>query len=206
MTALDKLKDDHKLIRRYLDNLLIAHEFLVEQKTVPPSVFEKTLEFSKDFMNKFHHYREEYVLFLKLAEKKGGTIDPQIVSLRDQHERSRELVSQIKEALKGYKKGDEVMVNRLAENVGYYVSLERQHVNRENHVFYPMAEETFSEDEMAEFDKEFDKIDEKQGGDRYRNAVKLVESMEADMKEKFGAVYRDRYEDLVTNRGHKDLG
>lgn len=202
MTALDKLKDDHKLIQRYLDNLLIAHDFLVERETVPASVFEKTLDFSKNFMNKYHHYREEYILFLKLAEKKGGSIDPQVVSLRDQHERSRNLVSQIKGALNGYQKGDEVATSQLAENVGYYVSLERQHVNRENHVFYPMAAEAFSDDEMAAFDVEFQKIDEKQGSDSYKNAVKLVESIEADMKQKFGAFYRDRYLDLVSNRGH----
>jgi len=203
MTALDKLKDDHKLVRRYLDNLLLAHDFLVEQQTVPVTVFEKTLEFSKKFMNKYHHYREEYVLFLKLAEKKGGEIDPQIISLRDQHERSRNLVSQIKESLSGYKKGDEVATSRLTENVGYYVSLERQHVNRENHVFYPMAEKAFSAEEMKEFDAEFQKIDDKQGSDSYKKAVLLVESIEADMKDKFGAVYRDKYEELVKTRGHK---
>lgn len=202
MTALDKLKDDHKLIRRFLDNLYLAHEFLVERESVPASVFDKTLDFSKNFMNKFHHYREEYVLFMKLAEKKGGSIDPQIVSLRDQHERSRNLVSQIKEALPAYKKGDEVGTTRLAENVGYYVSLERQHVSRENHVFYPMAEEVFSADEMAEFDAEFKKIDDKQGSDVYKKNVELVESIEADMKEKFGAVYRDKYEEMVKDRGH----
>lgn len=201
MTALDKLKDDHKLIRRYLDNLLLAHDFLVEREEVPVSVFEKTLDFSKNFMNKYHHHREEYILFLKLAEKKGGSIDPQIVSLRDQHERSRNLVSQIKEALRGYKSGDEVAGARLAENVGYYVSLERQHVNRENHVFYPMAKEAFSDEEMAEFDAEFKKIEEKQS-DAFSKGVTTVESIEADMKQKFGAVYRDRYEELVTNRGH----
>jgi len=204
MTALDQLKEDHKLVRRYLDNLLLAHDFLVEQETVPASVFEKTLKFSKDFMNKYHHYREEYILFLKLAEKKGGSIDPQIVSLRDQHERSRDLVSKIKEALNGYEKGDEVATSRLAENVGYYVSLERQHVNRENHVFYPMAEKAFSPEEMKEFDAEFAKIDEKQGADSFKKAVDIVESIEADMKAKFGAVYRDKYEELVKGRGHKD--
>jgi hemerythrin-like domain-containing protein len=203
MTALDKLKDDHKLIRRYLDNLFLAHNFLVEREEVPATVFEKTLEFSKKFMNKYHHYREEYVLFLKLAEKKGGSIDPQIVSLRDQHERSRNLVSQIKEALKGYKSGDEVATSRLAENVGYYVSLERQHVNRENHVFYPMAAKAFTTDDMKAFDAEFEKIEQKQGPDSFKKGVELVESIEADMKAKFGAVYRDAYEELVKNRGHK---
>jgi len=201
MTALDKLKDDHKLIRRYLDNLLLAQDFLVEREDVPASVFEKTLEFSKKFMNKYHHHREEYILFIKLAEKKGGSIDPQIVSLRDQHERSRNLVSQIKEALNGYKSGDEVATSKLAENVGYYVSLERHHVNRENHVFYPMVKELFSDSDMAECDVEFKKVEEKQG-DAFKNGVALVEAIEAEMKGKFGAVYRDKYEELVNSRGH----
>jgi len=201
MTALDKLKDDHKLIRRYLDNLLLAQDFLVEREDVPASVFEKTLEFSKKFMNKYHHHREEYILFIKLAEKKGGSIDPQIVSLRDQHERSRNLVSQIKEALNGYKSGDEVATSKLAENVGYYVSLERHHVNRENHVFYPMVKEIFSDSDMAECDVEFKKVEEKQG-DAFKNGVALVEAIEAEMKGKFGAVYRDKYEELVNSRGH----
>jgi hemerythrin-like domain-containing protein len=204
MTVLDKLKEDHVLIQRYLDNLLIAHDFLVERKTVPASVFEKVQKFSKDFMTKYHHYREEYVLFLKLAEKKGGSIDPQIVSLRDQHERSRNLVSQIKEAVAGYKKRDEVAISRLSENVGYYVSLERQHVSRENHVFYPMAEKEFSTAEMKSFEAEFKKIDDKQGADSYQKAVLVVEEIEADMKEKFGAIYRDKYEEVVATHKHKE--
>ena len=202
MTALDELKEDHKLIQRFLDNLSIAHDFMVDRQEVPSNVFEKTLTFSKNFMNKFHHFREEYVLFLKLAEKKGGSIDPQIVSLRDQHERSRELISQINQALKEYKKGDEVGFSRLAENLGYYVSLERQHVKRENHVFYPLAEETFSDDEMASFATEFRNLEEKHGGNRFSEGVKLVEGIEADMKGKFGAVYRDKYEETVASHKH----
>ncbi len=64
-----------------------------------------------------------------------------------------------------------------------------------------MARDTFSDEEMAEFDVEFKKIDEKQSAS-FKNAVKLVETIEDDMKQKFGAVYRDRYEVLVTNRGY----
>ncbi|NQU64862.1 MAG: hemerythrin domain-containing protein, partial [SAR324 cluster bacterium] len=167
MSALDLLKKEHKLIQRYLDNLSVAQELLNTRETVPPSVIDHTIRFAKEFMNKTHHFKEEYVLFLKMAEKKGGELDPQIVSLRDQHERSRNLVSKIKEAKKGYEKGDEIAFSTLAENMGYYVSLENQHLYRENHVFYPMAEKLFSADEMAGFDSEFEKIDEKQGKGSY---------------------------------------
>lgn len=202
MTALDKLKDDHKLIRRYLDNISIAHDFLVDRETVPESVVDKIIEFSKIFMNKYHHFREEYILFIHLAKKKGGEIDPQIVSLRDQHERSRNLVSQIKSAKKGYAKGEEVATTQLVENFGYYVSLERQHIGRENHVFYPMAEQTFSDEDMGLMDSEFKDFEDKQVMDLFKEGVRLVEELEGDMKEKFGAKYRDRYEDMVAAHHH----
>jgi len=203
MSALDLLKKEHKLIQRYLDNLSVAQELLNTRETVPPSVIDHTIRFAKEFMNKTHHFKEEYVLFLKMAEKKGGELDPQIVSLRDQHERSRNLVSKIKEAKKGYEKGDEIAFSTLAENMGYYVSLENQHLYRENHVFYPMAEKLFSADEMAGFDSEFEKIDEKQGKGSYEAGLEMVKAIEADMKEKFGAVYRDKYELVVKAHHHQ---
>ncbi|MBT4091593.1 MAG: hypothetical protein HOE30_24165 [Deltaproteobacteria bacterium] len=203
MSAMDILKKEHKLIQRYLDNMSVAQDLLGVRETVPPSVIDNSIRFAKEFMNKTHHFKEEYVLFLKLAEKKGGDIDPQIVSLRDQHERSRNLVSKIKETLSGYKKGDEIAFSTLAENMGYYVTLENQHLYRENHVFYPMAEKLFSAEEMSSFDSEFEKIDEKQGKGTYEKGVELINAIEADMKEKFGAVYRDKYELIVKSHHHQ---
>ena len=203
MSAMDILKKEHKLIQRYLDNMSVAQDLLGVRETVPPSVIDNSIRFAKEFMNKTHHFKEEYVLFLKLAEKKGGDIDPQIVSLRDQHERSRSLVSKIKETLSGYKKGDEIAFSTLAENMGYYVTLENQHLYRENHVFYPMAEKLFSAEEMSSFDSEFEKIDEKQGKGTYEKGVELINAIEADMKEKFGAVYRDKYELIVKSHHHQ---
>ena len=203
MSAMDILKKEHKLIQRYLDNMSVAQDLLGVRETVPPSVIDNSIRFAKEFMNKTHHFKEEYVLFLKLAEKRGGDIDPQIVSLRDQHERSRNLVSKIKETLSGYKKGDEIAFSTLAENMGYYVTLENQHLYRENHVFYPMAEKLFSAEEMSSFDSEFEKIDEKQGKGTYEKGVELINAIEADMKEKFGAVYRDKYELIVKSHHHQ---
>ncbi len=202
MSALDLLKKEHKLIQRYLDNLTVAQELLGMRENVPTAVIDNTIRFAKEFMNKTHHFKEEYVLFLKMAEKQEGKLDPQIVSLRDQHERSRNIVSQIKQAKKGYEKGDEVAFSLLAENMGYYVSLENQHLYRENHVFYPMAEKIFSAEEMTEFDAEFEKIDEKQGKGTYEAGLDMVKAIETDMKNKFGAVYRDKYEQVVKAHHH----
>lgn len=202
MTILQRLKEDHQLITRFLDNLYLSHEFLVNDKPVPTSVFKKALDFTKNFMNAFHHYREEYILFIKLAEKKGGDVDGQLIALRDQHESGRNLIAQIKNSLAKYEKGKKEADKQLAAAAGAYVTLMQQHIHEENHVFYPLSEKVLSEEEFKFLEEEFDRFEENQGKGIYQGAVALVASIEADLKGKFGAVYRDQYEALVKDRGH----
>ena len=203
MSVLDTLKDEHRLIRRYIDIMEVVSELIRENKEVPKEIFGHFLEFSKTFMDTYHHFKEEYVLFLKLAEKKEGAIDPQIVSLREQHERGRNFISRIKKSINGYIEKDEAATATLHENLGYFNLLQKQHLNRENHVFYPMAREAFSDEEMKEFEVEFEKEKEKLGEDVFKKSEQLVDQIAALLKEKFGAQYRDKLEAKQAIRSHK---
>lgn len=203
MTVLSSLKNDHLLIRRYLDNLTLSNGFLAEGKKVPSSVFKNSLEFTTKFLNKYHHQREEYILFVKLAAMKKGSIDPEIVALRDQHERGRNLISQIKDAIRGYEKDDKDATRQLTKNVEFYVDLMREHVHTEDHKFFPMVAKEFSEDDLKEIEAEYKKFDEKMGLDYTRNTSTILETIEADLKNEFGADYRDRRDKLVKDRGHE---
>ncbi|MBU3915059.1 hemerythrin domain-containing protein, partial [bacterium] len=168
MTVLDTIKDEHRLIRHFIDNIEIANDFIQEGAQVPEEFFTLFHDFTKSFMDAFHHFKEEYVLFLKLAEKKGGEIDPQIVSLRDQHERGRNFVKLVKKSVPGYLKQEEAATAALSENLGYFVLLQKQHLNRENHVFIPMARKAFSDKELQSFAEEFKKQDKKLGADVFK--------------------------------------
>ncbi|MBW1941869.1 MAG: hypothetical protein JRJ51_03435 [Deltaproteobacteria bacterium] len=37
--------------------------------------FEKAVAFARNFADRFHHYKEEHVMFAQLAEKKAGFFD-----------------------------------------------------------------------------------------------------------------------------------
>jgi hemerythrin-like domain-containing protein len=204
MNALETITNEHRLIRRYLDNMEAATSFIHEGEVMSEELFNLFLDFSKSFLDSFHHFKEEYVLFLKLAEKKGGSIDPQIVSLREQHERGRNFVKQIHKSLPGYLKKDESAAANLCENMGYFVLLQKQHLNRENHVFIPMARKTFSEDELKAFTLEFEKQDQKLGGGVFKKSEKQVDKIAELMKVQFGARYRDKLEQLQKSRAHEE--
>ena len=89
MGPIEKLTEEHGLIRQYLDSLSMAVSKIESGEYPPREFFEKAVGFARDFTDKFHHFKEEYVLFLQLAQRKGGLLDGQIESLRHQHERGR---------------------------------------------------------------------------------------------------------------------
>jgi hemerythrin-like domain-containing protein len=202
MSVIDILVEEHRLVRKYLDTLGIAVELIGEETKIPRAFFDDAIEFSKLFLDKYHHFKEEYVIFLKLAEKKAGTIDPQIVSLRDQHERGRNFVSQIAKSLDGYENNREVDRTALQENLGYFYLLQRQHVKRENHVFFPMARDAFSAAELDAFKTEFDKEEARLGKGTFEKCKSQVENMARILSETFPAQYAEKLKAVEQQRAH----
>ena len=204
MSVIDTLKEEHRLVRRFLDNIEVTLDLMDRGGEVPEQFFDLLIDFSKTFMDKYHHFKEEYIIFLKLAEKKGGEIDPQIVSLRDQHERGRYLVRNIKQSVAGYLRKDEIARAEILEHLGHFHLLQKQHLNRENHVFIPMARESFNSSELKEFEEEFEKEKNRLGTDTFKKAESTVNQIAELLKEKFGAQYRDKLEEVLKNRSHEE--
>ena len=165
MEALDILIDEHVFICQFLETLVLSLKNM-EQGTRPPKeFFEKAVSFARDFTDKYHHFKEEYILFNRLAMKKKGEIDAQVESLKYQHERGRALVGEVAKSVEGYAQGQEAQVLILLESLAAYTSLMRQHIHKENHVFYPMVEREMPWDEyrglLEVFQQEGMKLGEK---------------------------------------------
>jgi len=175
MNPLEILGNEHGLIRQALDSLSLAKEKLEAGERPKTEFFEKALEFARTFVLKYHHFKEEHVMFGLLAQRKNGAIDAQLESLRYQHERGRDFIGEIAKSLEGYGKGQEVQSSALLENLAAYVSLLRHHIHREDHVFYPLVERELTEGEMKDLAKAFEREEAKFGegvGDKARRLVR----------------------------------
>lgn len=177
MEPIQILTNEHGLIRQFLDNLAMAGEHIENGRRPSTAFFEKALEFATTFSDSYHHFKEEHVLFVRLAQKRQGEIDAQLDALRQQHERGRELVATIKRSLDGYAAHDPGKTADLLESMAAYTSLLRHHIHIEDHVFYPMAERTLSGDDLAQISQEFVAQREKHGGDVFERCHKLVVDM-----------------------------
>ncbi|MBW1827698.1 MAG: hypothetical protein JRI78_12165 [Deltaproteobacteria bacterium] len=53
----------------------MARDKLEKGKRPPKAFFQKAVEFFKTFVDKFHHFKEEYLMFGLLSQKKDGAHD-----------------------------------------------------------------------------------------------------------------------------------
>jgi len=196
MSIFNTLVNEHHLIRRYLDNATVVIELMEEEKLPPKEFFESGLEFSKLFCDKYHHIKEEYEMFMALAQKKEGEIDSQIAFLRDQHEHARNYTSEITKSIEGYGRGDSFHIKNIQEFLEKYIQLLKDHIHREDHVFYPLAQKTFTEKELLTLPENFKKADDTFGKDFFHDNENKIQEMENLLQNKFGDEYKNKMRNL----------
>lgn len=178
MKSVEILKSEHGLILQAIENLSLAQKKIETGKQPPKEFFEKAVVFVRNFTDKFHHFKEEYLMFGLLAQKKDGRFDGPIGALRYQHDRARTFINEIENALDGYANGDEIEISRLLENLAAYIALLRRHIYEEDHIFFQMAEEEISDNEektlLMQFEQEEERAETK---DVFENSRKLVQEM-----------------------------
>ena len=177
MEPLEVLRNEHGLMRHYVDNLEVAVQHLEGGKQPPTEFFVKAVKFAREFAETFHHLKEEHVMFVRLAQRQDGEMDGEIAALRSQHEGARDYVTEISLALNGYDEGRQIQIEKVMENANAYVALMRDHIHREDHLFFPLVSEKLTDDEMSQLTVEFDRAAEKAGEHVFEEHHKLVVDM-----------------------------
>jgi hemerythrin-like domain-containing protein len=177
MEPLEILKNEHGLIRQFLDNLEEALKKLEIDQRPPREFFDRAIQFVKMFPEGYHHHKEELVMFVQVAQKRAGEFDGEIEALRHQHEVARNYISDLALALNGYEDGAPVQTDQVIENTAAYIALMRNHLHKEDHKFFPMVAEALTPEEMDAIAVEFEKEAEKAGPHAFETAHKLVVDM-----------------------------
>ena len=163
MNPIKALVKEHEYILQFLDQLDEAAQRIVRDKGPSREFFEEAMNISREFADKFHHYKEEYVMFGLLAQKKNGTLDGEIERHRNQHEQCRDLIQKITDSLDGYTQKLDSKTRVLHRNLSDYVQTLRNHIRSENEVFFPMVQEALTDSEQERLMDEFAKYESKTG-------------------------------------------
>lgn len=159
MNPTQVLIDEHSGIMVILKVLEKINSDIENGKKVNIQHLDEIVEFFKVFVDQCHHSKEEVYLFPTI-ESFGYDADRDLIKeLLDEHKRGREIVVKIKNALKEYNNEEKDKLIEIKKEIGEYVTLLTEHINKENTILFPRADNLFSNDENSEMIEEFNEIE-----------------------------------------------
>ncbi|MDR7484533.1 MAG: hemerythrin domain-containing protein [Armatimonadota bacterium] len=151
------LKTEHRLILKVIEalgNIVRAVEGGAE---VPAERIRKIVEFSRTFIDRCHHGKEETCLFPCMERRgvprEGGPIGVMLM----EHDQGRALVRQISDLVDSDVGTSER--GRLMALCAEYVALLTQHISKEDHILFAVAEHVLSASDEAEILRGYDDIE-----------------------------------------------
>jgi len=175
----DILKQEHRLIERMLRVVETVATRLEGSQKVNPSDIERIIDFIRNFADKCHHGKEEDLYFVRIHQrgvpKEGGPIGVMLM----EHDQGRGFVRQMAEHLEDYRRGVTTGATAIAEGAWGYVNLLREHIQKEDHILYPMGDRVLSSEDQQELLTRFQEVEEKLMGPGVHEAYhRLVEELE----------------------------
>jgi hemerythrin-like domain-containing protein len=169
--------DEHKLILRMIALVEKNTELLEQGKFRNWQFYLDAVDFIRNYADRFHHAKEEDVLFAELIKNGMPEKQSPIEAMHMEHDQGRAYVRAMEEAAQKALDGETGQAAIIAENAKGYAALLRGHIEKEDDILYPLAERVLPEDVRGRMLEAYDGAEAKTPGleDKYR---KLVENYE----------------------------
>ena len=172
MIATDILMEEHRLIEVVLDSLETAAHQLEAEEEIDDEYFLHAAEFIAGFADGCHHSKEEDVLFPAMSEHTAAEGFGPVEMMLDEHEQARRYTQAFRSAAEQMLDGDVQASAELIDNVLAYIDLLREHIEKEDQVLYPMADQVLDGAAQLDVDTRVQELStaDKESGlhDRYR--------------------------------------
>lgn len=134
------LSEEHKHILKALSVLTKECNNIQSGGELRKEFFNKAVDFIKNYADKFHHAKEEDILFKELSKDTVEMHCNPMEQMLYEHNLGRGFIKGVEEGLKENNK------DKVLENARNYVELLQGHIFKEDNILYPMADEALSEE------------------------------------------------------------
>ena len=171
------LMEEHQLILRML-TLLETNAQRVERADFNDwSFFSAAIDFIRTFADRYHHAKEEEVLFVALVNNGMPEKRSPIEAMHIEHEQGRAHVRGMEAALTHIQAGQLEQIPTLVHHARGYAALLRDHINKEDTILYPLAERVLPESARPAIVRGYAQAEAKdtEVAQKYRNLVEDFE-------------------------------
>jgi hemerythrin-like domain-containing protein len=156
------LSEEHQNILKVIDALTKECSSLESGKDLDKDFFEKAIDFIRNYADRFHHAKEEDILFKELNKDDVQMHCNPIPQMLHEHDLGRNLVKGMEQALKENNKA------KVIENARGYTQLLQEHIDKEDNILYPMADEALNQQTQKEILEKFKQAESERKADEER--------------------------------------
>jgi hemerythrin-like domain-containing protein len=158
-SPVETLMKEHRVIERVLGALAVFAGRIAEGNEDVRHTAAQFAEFFQSFADRCHHGKEEDLLFKEL-EKQGmpAGAGPIGVMLKE-HEEGRACVREIASIGDGNGPLSHTEQDRLHQAISEYVPLLQAHIQKEDHVLFPMADRLLSQELKENLSQQFEQFE-----------------------------------------------
>ncbi len=156
MKSILVLEQEHENISKIIDLMKNKSIEFINNKDINVEFVELLIFILKEYADKFHHRKEEEILFNKMQEDLGRIGEVMILNgMLVEHEIARGIIFDLNQSINDYKneKSDENFVEVIGNLMGYKRHLQK-HIEKENTVVYPYGKNNLSEERLEEVEEE----------------------------------------------------
>lgn len=162
-----KLVEEHKFIKRLIALIPEVIADLDVSSSSDLETLRKITDFIRGFADKYHHAKEEDILFKYFDE----SLDI-LKTMHTDHENARKFTRAILEGI------EEKNKEKIVANLTSYKDLLTEHIKKEDEILYPWMDRQFSDKVVGELFEKFTGVDKDFGNkpDDYRRFVEELET------------------------------
>ena len=175
------MTEEHRLILRMIE-LVEKNTALMEQGVFRNwTFFLDAVDFIRTYADRYHHAKEEDVLFVELVNNGMPEKQSPIEAMHIEHEQGRAFVRALEDAAEKALNGEPGQIPVIAENAKGYAALLRGHIDKEDTILYPLSERILPEAVRPRMLEAYTRADRKAPGleDKYRRLVENYEQQAA---------------------------
>jgi hemerythrin-like domain-containing protein len=154
-TATQNLENDHVYILRLTDIMLK----MVEKESNEIVDFELVVKLIRNFADRFHHTKEEDLLFPLMGEKGFSSEQGPVAVMLHEHVQGRNFTTGMSDGIEKLKGGDRKALLTIYENMSGYAYLLQGHISKENNILFRMADQVLSNEEQKILLIQFSKVE-----------------------------------------------
>jgi hemerythrin-like domain-containing protein len=165
MTPTEILKEEHHLVLVMLKIMEAICKKLEQNQAVKMEDLDAIIDFIRGFADRCHHAKEEKLLFPAL-EKAGmpQTEGPIAVMLRE-HALGRGFAKSMSDAIGLMKNGEASAAGTFVEKARGYIQLLWNHIDKEDHVLFMMADQRLNPAAQKDLLEGFDRVEREETGE-----------------------------------------